>query len=113
MVCSEWCGTFVLGSSCKRLHGKKGSLHEEDVDPSTFDDPVEKGSEQWQVQRIQKGYCNQENYRRQNLAIKLANQSNLKLAQVAMLYLITKSKNIVSLTTETEPSITSTYKIST
>ncbi len=65
----------------------------EDVDPSTFDDPVVKGSNEWRLQRIQKAYCNPENYRRRDLAIKLAEQSNLKLAQVAMLYPLTKGSH--------------------
>lgn len=66
----------------------------EDVDPSTFDDPVVKGSDEWRLQRIQKAYCNPENYRRRELAIELANKSNLKLAQIAMLYPLTKGKHI-------------------
>jgi len=46
------------------------------------------------IQRIQKAYCNPENYRRRDLAIKLAKQSNLKLAQIAMLYPLTKGQHI-------------------
>merc|ERR1739844_406190 len=57
-------------------------------------DEVTKGSEEWRVQRIQKAYCNPENYRRRNLAIKLAKTSGLKLAQVAMLYPLTKGEHI-------------------
>jgi len=67
---------------------------EEEVDSSTFDAPVVKGSDEWRTQRLQKAYCNPENYRRRDLAIKLADQSNLNLAQIAMLYPLKKSKNI-------------------
>ena len=65
-----------------------------EVDPSTFNTPVERGSDEWRVQRIQKAYCNPENYRRRNLAIKLARKSNLTLAQIAMLYPLTKGQHI-------------------
>jgi len=78
----------------KGFMAKEDLWPEEEVDPSTFDDPVEKGSDEWRVQRIQKAYCNPENYRRRNLAIKLAKNSGLKLAQVAMLYPLTKEENI-------------------
>lgn len=78
----------------KGFMAKEDLWPEEEVDPSTFDDPVEKGSDEWRVQRIQKAYCNPENYRRRNLAIKLAKNSGLKLAQVAMLYPLTKESNI-------------------
>ena len=53
----------------KGFMAKEDLWPEEEVDPSTFDDPVEKGSDAWRVQRIQKAYCNPENYRRRNLAI--------------------------------------------
>ncbi len=65
-----------------------------EIDPSTFNAPVEKGSDEWRLQRIQRAYCNPENYRRRQLAIKLASKSNLKLAQIAMLYPLTKGKHI-------------------
>jgi hypothetical protein len=66
-----------------------------EVDPSTFDAPaLERGTDEWRLQRIQKAYCNDENYRRRDLAIKLAAKSNLKLAQIAMLYPLTKGKHI-------------------
>ena len=67
---------------------------EDEVDPSTFNDPVVRGSDEWRLQCIQKAYCNPENYRRRNLAVKLAEQSNLKLAQIAMLYPLTKGEHI-------------------
>lgn len=73
---------------------KEDLWSQEDVDPSTFDDPVVKGSEEWRCQRIQKAYCNTENYRRRELAAQLAKKSNLKLAQIAMLYPLTKGKHI-------------------
>lgn len=73
----------------------KGDLWpQEEVDPATFDMPVVKGSDEWRLQRIQKAYCNPENYRRRELAMKLAKKSNLKLAQISMLYLLTKGQHI-------------------
>ena len=67
---------------------------QDEVDPSTFSAPVDRGTDEWRLQRIQKAYCNEENYRRRNLAIELAEKSNLKLAQIAMLYPLTKGKHI-------------------
>ena len=78
----------------KGFMAKPDLWSKEDVDPSTFEDPVVKGSDEWRLQRIQKAYCNPENYRRRELAIQLANKSNLKLAQIAMLYPLTKGKHI-------------------
>jgi len=73
---------------------KEELWRQEDVDESTFDLPVERGSNEWRLQRIQKAYCNKENYRRRDLAIRLARDSGLKLAQIAMLYPLTKGKHI-------------------
>merc|ERR1712038_1920527 len=78
----------------KGFMAKEDLWPEEDVDPSTFDAPVERGTDSWRLQRIQKAYCNPENYRRRNLALKLARKSGLKLAQIAMLYPLTKGKHI-------------------
>ncbi len=77
---------------------------EDEVDPSTFDAQVERGTDDWRLQRIQKAYCNPENYRRRKLAIELANKSNLKLAQIAMLYPLTKGKHISVIFGSTKPS---------
>ena len=65
-----------------------------EVDTKSFNTPVERGSDAWRLQRIQKAYCNDENYRRRDLAVKLAKKSKLKLAQIAMLYPLTKGKHI-------------------
>ena len=67
---------------------------EDEVDESSFDKPIIKGSDEWHLQQIQKAYCNTENYRRRELAIKLAKRSNLKLAQIAMLYPLTKGQHM-------------------
>ena len=67
---------------------------ENEIDPSTFNAPVVKGSDEWRLQRLQRAYCNSENYRRRELAIELASKSCLKLAQIAMLYPLTKGKHI-------------------
>jgi aryl-alcohol dehydrogenase-like predicted oxidoreductase len=78
----------------KGFMAKEDLWTEDEVDESSFDKPVIKGSDEWRLQRIQKAYCNAENYRRKGLAIKLANKSSLKLAQIAMLYPLTKGKHI-------------------
>lgn len=78
----------------KGFMAKEDLWTEKEVDPCTFDAPVERGTDSWRLQRIQKAYCNPENYRRRNLATKLAKKSNLKLAQIAMLYPLTKGKHI-------------------
>ena len=78
----------------KGFMAKEDLWTEDEVDESSFDKPVIKGSDEWRLQRIQKAYCNAENYRRRDLAVKLAKKSNLKLAQVAMLYPLTKGQHI-------------------
>jgi aryl-alcohol dehydrogenase-like predicted oxidoreductase len=67
---------------------------QDEVDSSTFDKPVERGADEWRIQRLQRAYCNTENYRRRDLAVKLAESSNLKLAQIAMLYPLTLGEHI-------------------
>ena len=42
---------------------------EHEINPETFDAPVEIGTDKWRVHRIQRAYCNPENYRRRNLTI--------------------------------------------
>jgi len=78
----------------KGFMAKEDLWPKDEVDPSTFDAPVERGSDEWRLQRIQSAYCNEENYRRRDLAVKLAKKSGLKLAQIAMLYPLTKGKHI-------------------
>lgn len=70
----------------KGFMAKSDLWPENEVDESSFNKPVERGTDEWRVQRLQRAYCNPENYRRRDLAIKLAGSSGLKLAQVAMLY---------------------------
>jgi aryl-alcohol dehydrogenase-like predicted oxidoreductase len=70
----------------KGFMAKSDLWPQDEVDESSFDKPVERGTDEWRVQRLQRAYCNPENYRRRDLAIKLADSSGLKLAQVAMLY---------------------------
>eukprot|EP00551_Chaetoceros_affinis_P007628 CAMPEP_0203665414 /NCGR_PEP_ID=MMETSP0090-20130426/2620_1 /ASSEMBLY_ACC=CAM_ASM_001088 /TAXON_ID=426623 /ORGANISM="Chaetoceros affinis, Strain CCMP159" /LENGTH=402 /DNA_ID=CAMNT_0050528947 /DNA_START=1186 /DNA_END=2394 /DNA_ORIENTATION=+ len=78
----------------KGFMAKEDLWQQNEVDPSTFHAPVVKGSDEWRLQRIQRAYCNPENYRRRELAIELASKSNLKLAQIAMLYPLAKGKHI-------------------
>ena len=42
---------------------------EHEINPETFDAPIEIGTDEWRVHRIQRAYCNPENYRRRNLTI--------------------------------------------
>jgi len=65
-----------------------------EVDPSSFDDPVHLGSEEWRIQRLQKAYCNPENYRRREVAMELAKSCGCNLAQIAVLYPLTVGKHI-------------------
>ena len=67
---------------------------EHEVDPETFDAPVERGTNEWRLQRMQKAYCHPENYRRRNLAVELADSSGCNLAQIAMLYPLTRGQHI-------------------
>mmetsp|Transcript_21311 Transcript_21311/g.43774 ORF Transcript_21311/g.43774 Transcript_21311/m.43774 type:complete len:473 (+) Transcript_21311:335-1753(+) len=78
----------------KGFMAKSDLWTQQEVDPATFDMPVERGSDEWRVQRIQKAYCHTENYRRRNLAIELADSSGCNLAQVAMLYPLTRGEHI-------------------
>lgn len=78
----------------KGFMAKEDLWTQNEVDPKSFDTLVERGSDAWRLQRIQKAYCNDENYRRRDLAVKLAKKSSLKLAQIAMLYPLTKGKHI-------------------
>ncbi|GFH51558.1 hypothetical protein CTEN210_08034 [Chaetoceros tenuissimus] len=67
---------------------------EKTVDPSFFDKEVEIGTDEWRMQRIQRAYCNDENYRRRRNALKVAEEHNLSLAQIAALYAMSVSPNI-------------------
>jgi len=64
---------------------------EKTVDPSSFENEVEIGSNEWRLQRIQKAYCNQENYRRRRNAVKVAKEYGMSLAQIAALYALSVS----------------------
>mmetsp|Transcript_18302 Transcript_18302/g.25800 ORF Transcript_18302/g.25800 Transcript_18302/m.25800 type:complete len:470 (-) Transcript_18302:113-1522(-) len=78
----------------KGFMAKPDLWQEEDVDPSTFDDPVEIGSPEWRLQRLQKAYCNPENYRRRHVATQLAEKFGGKLSQIAMLYPLCTGKHV-------------------
>jgi len=53
----------------------------------------EVGSNEWRMFRIQRAYCNEENYRRRKVACNLAESSGLSLAQIAMLYPLSTSRD--------------------
>lgn len=67
---------------------------EHSVDKGFFDKVVELGSDEWRLQRIQRAYCHDENYRRRRNAIKIAKDNDMTLAQVAALYALSKSPNV-------------------
>lgn len=69
---------------------------EHEVCDSSMDEEcdIERGSEDWRVHRIQRAYCHPENYRRRNLAIRLAEKCGGKLVQIAMLYPLARGKHI-------------------
>jgi len=78
----------------KGFMAKSDLWPEAEVDPATFDDPVQRGSNEWRLQRMQKAYCHAENYRRRDLAVELADSAGCNLAQVAMLYPLTRGQHI-------------------
>jgi len=55
---------------------------------------AEQGSDLWRMQRIQRAYCTPENYERRRIAHALAEESGLTLAQVALLYSLSKGDHV-------------------
>jgi len=95
----QWYEDNNIELSCWEVLAKgfmaKPHLWSEDtVDPCSFDAPVEIGSDEWRLQRIQKAYCYDMNYRRRRLAMRLAGQLGYKLSQIATLYALSRGKNI-------------------
>lgn len=78
----------------KGFMAKEDLWPEDEVCEPSLECPVERGSDQWRVQRIQRAYCHSENYRRRNLATMLARKFGGKLAQIAMLYPLARGKHI-------------------
>mmetsp|Transcript_1276 Transcript_1276/g.2061 ORF Transcript_1276/g.2061 Transcript_1276/m.2061 type:complete len:406 (-) Transcript_1276:201-1418(-) len=52
------------------------------------------GTDAWRISRIQRAYCTPQNYQRRSIANKIAKDSGMTLAQVSLLYLLTKCDNI-------------------
>lgn len=67
---------------------------EESVNRSSFEKEVELGSDEWRLQRIQKAYCTDENYRRRRNALKVAAEYDMSLAQIASLYAMSVSPSV-------------------
>jgi len=66
-----------------------------EVDYSTFHGPDgEVGTDLWRTQRIQRAYCTPANYARREIALKLAKDSGLTLAQIALLYSLAKGDHV-------------------
>jgi len=62
---------------------------------STFHGPeAEAGSDTWRLQRIQRAYCTPANYKRREIAARLAKESGLTLAQVSLLYCLSKGDHV-------------------
>lgn len=67
---------------------------EQSVDKAFFEKNVEIGTDEWRLQRLQKAYCNDENYRRRRKAIEVAEEYSLSLAQIAALYAMSVSPSV-------------------
>jgi len=62
---------------------------------STFHGPdADAGTDTWRLQRIQRAYCTPANYRRRDIAARLAKDSGLSLAQVSLLYCLSKGEHV-------------------
>lgn len=64
---------------------------EETIDRTLMDKEVEIGTDEWRLQRIQRAYCTNENWRRRRNALKVAEDFGMTLAQVAALYAMSVS----------------------
>lgn len=58
------------------------------------EDEYKVGTNDWRKFRIQRAYCTDENYRRRKVACDIANTAGLSLAQIAMLYPLSASRDI-------------------
>jgi len=67
---------------------------EQSVDKVFLEKDVEIGTDDWRLQRIQRAYCNDENYRRRRNALKVAEEYSMSLAQIAALYAMSVSPNV-------------------
>lgn len=66
-----------------------------ELDFSTFHGPdAEMGTDLWRLQRIQRAYCTPGNYVRRDIALKLAKESGLTLARIALLYSLAKGDHV-------------------
>uniref|UniRef100_A0A7S2EX32 NADP-dependent oxidoreductase domain-containing protein n=1 Tax=Trieres chinensis TaxID=1514140 RepID=A0A7S2EX32_TRICV len=68
---------------------------EHEVHFSTFHGPdAEAGSDEWRMQRIQRAYCTPANYERRKIAAAIAKENGMSLAQVALLYCLSKGDHV-------------------
>lgn len=66
-----------------------------EIHMSTFHGPEgELGSDLWRLQRIQRAYCTIQNYERRKIALHIAKEAGLSLAQVALLYSLAKGSHV-------------------
>lgn len=67
---------------------------EKSVDPAFLKKEVVQGSDDWRLQRIQRAYCTEENYRRRRNALRVAEEFDKTLAQITVLYALSVSPNV-------------------
>jgi len=77
---------------------------EKTVDPAFFEKDVEIGTDEWRLQRIQRAYCTDENYRRRRNAVRVAKHHSMSLAQIAALYAMSVSPSVSVILGFLEPS---------
>jgi len=95
----EWYETKGIELICwevlaKGFMAKSDLWPQEEIDPSTFDNLAEEGTDEWRVQRLQRAYCTDENYRRRDVAKRLAESYGCELSQVAAMYPLSVGKHI-------------------
>lgn len=79
----------------KGFMAKPDLWNEASIEPAFLaDTKVELGSDQWRLQRIQKAYCYNENYKRRRVAVQLARQYGCTLSRIATLYVLSRGQHI-------------------
>eukprot|EP00543_Licmophora_paradoxa_P017693 CAMPEP_0202460422 /NCGR_PEP_ID=MMETSP1360-20130828/43876_1 /ASSEMBLY_ACC=CAM_ASM_000848 /TAXON_ID=515479 /ORGANISM="Licmophora paradoxa, Strain CCMP2313" /LENGTH=399 /DNA_ID=CAMNT_0049082077 /DNA_START=125 /DNA_END=1324 /DNA_ORIENTATION=+ len=55
---------------------------------------IEIGSGEWRMARIQRAYCTPDNFERRKIAKEIAEKSNLSLAQIALLFSLSRGEHV-------------------
>lgn len=90
-------GVEVMGweALAKGFMAVPGLWRSHEVGYSTLHGPdAEPGTDEWRMQRIQRAYCTPANYERRRIAIGIAKDSGLTLAQVSLLYCLGKGEHV-------------------